>query len=343
MSGADPAAVARAGEVLRVLGEQVVPDGPIGPLTTYRVGGPAALLVTAHDPGDLELVAQAHKETGLPVLVVGRGSNLLVSDAGFPGLAVQLDPASFGQVEMAGSRVVAGAAVALPALARQTVDAGLTGFEWAVGVPGSLGGAVRMNAGGHGSDMAATLSRAWLVDLDRGEELERSLAQMAYGYRRSSVTPSQVVVRAELALQPGDREAGREAIKEIVRWRREHQPGGQNAGSVFTNPPGDSAGRLVDAAGLKGFRWGSATVSPKHANFIQADPGGSADDVRALMDLVRDRVQKDLGVELQPEVRLIGFKLSTSTSPSCPLTGAPPDQMAREAREDGAGADDPDA
>ncbi|MBV9660108.1 MAG: UDP-N-acetylmuramate dehydrogenase [Acidimicrobiales bacterium] len=303
--GSEP--VARALDLLGELGERVRPGGALGPLTTYRVGGPAALLVTVTHRSELQVVARAVEASGLPVLIVGRGSNLLVSDAGFDGIALQLDAAGFGAVEISGTTVGAGASVALPALARQTVDAGLTGFEWAVGVPGSIGGAVRMNAGGHGSDLAASLRSARVTDLARGTEQTLSLRDLAYGYRRSSVTAAQVVTDAVLDLAPGDPASGRETIREIVRWRRQHQPGGQNAGSVFANPPGDSAGRLIDAAGLKGLRWGSAVVSPKHANFIQADPSGSADDVFMLMGQVRQKVYESLGVDLATEVRLVGF------------------------------------
>ncbi len=203
--------------------------------------------------------------------------------------------------------VRAGGAVQLPVLARQSVEAGLTGFEWAAGVPGSLGGAVRMNAGGHGSDMAACLVRYRSVDLASDAEGEYGADRLAYAYRSSSIAPTEVVVWAELALAPGDPEHGRQTISEIVRWRREHQPGGSNAGSVFANPAGDSAGRLVEAAGLKGHRLGTARVSEKHANFIQADDGGSADDVWRLMARVRAEVARRFGVELRPEVHLAGF------------------------------------
>jgi UDP-N-acetylmuramate dehydrogenase len=132
-------------------------------------------------------------------------------------------------------------------------------------------------------------------------------ADLELGYRRSAVTATRVVVWAEFALAPGDVEAGTAELAEIVRWRREHQPGGQNCGSVFTNPAGDSAGRLVDAAGCKGLRRGTAHVSGKHANFIQADPGGSADDVAALIAEVRARVAEHAGVDLHPELRMVGF------------------------------------
>jgi UDP-N-acetylmuramate dehydrogenase len=211
-----------------------------------------------------------------------------------------------------------GAAAYLPVLARQTAAAGLTGLEWAVGVPGSVGGSVRMNAGGHGADVRASLMACRWVDLATGAVEERSLADLSFGYRRSAVSCHHVVIDADFRLHSGDREASEATIREIVRWRREHQPGGQNAGSVFTNPPGDppanSAGWLVEAAGLKGWRFGGAMVSDKHANFIQADPGGSADDVLALMIEVQRRVQERCGVRLTAEVRLVGFdELSTST------------------------------
>jgi UDP-N-acetylmuramate dehydrogenase len=246
------------------------------------------------------------RASGLPTLVVGKGSNLLVADAGFPGVAVVLGEA-FAAVDVDGTSVRAGGAAALPVVARRTVRAGLTGFEWAVGVPGSIGGAVRMNAGGHGSDMAATLVAARVVDLRTGADTEVAAADLDLGYRRSNVTAAHVVVAATLGLAPGDRAAGERTLSEIVAWRRANQPGGQNAGSVFTNPPGDSAGRLIDAAGCKGLRVGTVEVSTKHANFFQADAGGSADDVVALMTEVRRRVLEHAGVDLHPETRMIGF------------------------------------
>ena len=195
----------------------------------------------------------------------------------------------------------------MPVTARRTAAAGLTGFEWAVGVPGAIGGAVRMNAGGHGSDMAASLTRVRVVDLRTGDDGWMAASDLALAYRHSSITTDQLVVTAELALAFGDRERAEAEISEIVRWRREHQPGGQNAGSVFTNPVGDSAGRLIDAAGCKGLRRGSAMVSEKHANFFIADAGGRADDVYALMREVQRRVLEVHGVHLEPETRLVGF------------------------------------
>jgi UDP-N-acetylmuramate dehydrogenase len=342
--GADEAAVRTASQVLAPLGARAVMGGEVGPLTTYRVGGRAALLVTAVGERDLVLINMAVRESGLPVLVIGRGSNLLVADSGFGGIAVILDAAGFGAITVEGLEVRAGGAVPLPALARQTVEAGLTGLEWAVGVPGSVGGGVRMNAGGHGSDIAHHLRSCRVVDLagvdggpagagsggvgsggagSGGAGLDvpvrcRTASDLRFGYRTSAIGSRQVVVEAVFELQSGERDRGRATIRDIVRWRRQHQPGGQNAGSVFTNPrgepPANSAGWLIDRAGCKGRRWGSAMVSPKHANFIQADSGGSADDVLGLMQMVQHEVHRVHGIRLQPEVRMIGFPQPSTSS-----------------------------
>jgi UDP-N-acetylmuramate dehydrogenase len=305
--GDDALAAADAVFAARGMAGRVERDHPLGPLTTYRVGGAAARFVVAESTDDLAAVAAAARAAALPVLVVGRGSNLLVADAGFAGIALSLGVA-FARVDIDGCIVRAGGATSLPVVARRTASAGCTGFEWAVGVPGSVGGAVRMNAGGHGSDMAATLRAVEVADLARHGVVEtRAVSSLALAYRHSSLRDSDVVVSATLQLAPGDAHESLRTIDEIVRWRRENQPGGQNAGSVFTNPPGDSAGRLIDTAGCKGLRVGSAHVSPKHANFFQADEGGSADDVRALMRAVHDRVRAVHGIELRPETRMVGF------------------------------------
>ncbi|MCU1455111.1 MAG: UDP-N-acetylenolpyruvoylglucosamine reductase [Acidimicrobiales bacterium] len=195
-------------------------------------------------------------------------------------------------------------------------------------IRGSIGGAVRMNAGGHGSDMAASLVRVRVVDLAGGEDGAVAAPALDLGYRRSSLASTQVVVHADLQLAPGDRATAEAEVAEIVRWRRANQPGGQNAGSVFTNPPGDSAGRLVDAAGCKGLRHGSAQVSTKHANFIQADEGGSADDVWAVMREVRRRVADATGVQLRVETRMVGFADPTDDPAPEPEPAGQPDGVA---------------
>jgi len=297
------------------LGDRVGHQRPLGGLTTYRVGGAAALFVEAVSEADLLAVRRALRGRKVPLLVVGRGSNLLVADSGFDGVVVRLG-GRFAEITIPGGAVVpegqpvvvrAGGGAGLPVLARRTVEAGLSGFEWAVGVPGSVGGAVRMNAGGHGGDMASCLVRYRWLDLVGDGGGEDSPERLGLGYRTSTLSSGEVVVWAEVGLRTGPVDAGRRALSEIVRWRRRHQPGGSNAGSVFVNPPGDSAGRLVERAGLKGFRLGSAQVSTKHANFIQADDGGSADDVYRLIEHVRRVVAERCGITLRTEVHLVGF------------------------------------
>ncbi|MEY2399889.1 MAG: UDP-N-acetylmuramate dehydrogenase, partial [Actinomycetota bacterium] len=292
----------------RLLGPLAVRDAQLGARTTYRVGGTAALLVVAGDVPELRRVRTAVMETNLDVLVVGRGSNMLVADAGFRGIAVVLGE-GFAHItpDVACRTITAGGAAPFPLVARAAAAAGLGGLEWAVGIPGSVGGAVRMNAGGHGSDVAQCLRDWAFVDLRGGPDGERSIDELRASYRHTAVGASYVVTSATFKVEPTDAGEAEAKIAEIVRWRRANQPGGQNAGSVFTNPSGDSAGRIIEAAGCKGLRIGSAEVSSKHANFIQADANGSADDVRALMNEVQRRVREHAGLELKTEVRLIGF------------------------------------
>ncbi|HEY8092846.1 MAG TPA: UDP-N-acetylmuramate dehydrogenase [Acidimicrobiales bacterium] len=295
-------------EAAAILENAAQRDVPLGPLTTYRVGGSAALLTHVAEVADLALVHRAVLASDVPVLVVGRGSNLLVSDDGFPGLAVVLGPLAL-DIDVDGRVVVAGGAVSLPVLARRTVAAGLTGLEWAVGVPGSVGGGIRMNAGGHGADVASTLLGVRVFDLRSGEDGEVPASALGLRFRGSDLVDHQIVVTARFGLEPGDRAASEAVLADIVRWRREHQPGGQNAGSVFVNPvPGQlSAGEVIDELGLRGLRIGTAEVSRKHANFIQADEGGRADDVRAVMAEVRARVLDARGIALRSEIRQVGF------------------------------------
>lgn len=300
----DPDWVERVEELL---GGKATRDAPLGARTTYRVGGRAAVLVEAQDEDDLARVAKARDQTGADVLVVGKGSNLLVADSGFDGIAVALGE-GFEAIDIAaGGVVVSGGGVAYPVLARTTAQAGWSGLEWAVGVPGSVGGAVKMNAGGHGSTTAERLVSARLVSLLTGGAAVVATADLGLSYRHSAVGADDVVTEATFRLGKGDPQASAAQITEIVAWRRAHQPGGRNAGSIFQNPVGDSAGRLVETAGAKGLRVGSASVSTKHANFIQADQGGSADDVYALIGEVRELVFRRLGVELATEVVCVGF------------------------------------
>jgi len=280
-------------------------DEAMGPHTTYRVGGSVATFVVLEqldDVAELEV-------TNSDVRAVGNGSNLLVADGLHPIVAVQcagsLASLSWSD-EDDGVTVVAGAGMDLPRAARQLAADGVTGFAWAVGVPGTFGGAVAMNAGGHGSDMAASVLavRVWRD----GALTTLTADDLGFGYRTSSLRVHDIVLDVTLGLRRGEATEESEQIREIVRWRREHQPGGANAGSVFRNPPGDAAGRLIEAAGARGLRRGTAMVSDKHANFIVADSGGQANDVFALMREVRARVLADSGILLEPETKLWGFE-----------------------------------
>jgi UDP-N-acetylmuramate dehydrogenase len=284
-------------------------DVPVAGLTTYHVGGPVSVLARVGSPAALVALAGVVAELAPPVLVIGRGSNLLVADAGFVGLGVQLEGA-FEAVDLeAGPGLVrAGGAVALPVLARRAAAIGRQGLEFYVGIPGSVGGAVRMNAGGHGRETADVLVEAEVLDLTSGvAPVALDAAALAFAYRRSALTATHVVMTASFRVTPGAVDECEAAVADIVRWRREHQPGGANAGSVFSNPPGESAGHMIDAAGLKGLRVGGAVVSEKHANFFQAEAGARASDVRELVLEVQRRVLEATGVELVPELRMIGF------------------------------------
>lgn len=306
-------------QVRSVLGSRLNEGYVVSQLTTYRVGGVAAFHFLAETQADLEVAGRVSQDFGLQVLVLGRGSNVLIADSGFDGLVVQLGEFAshivIGEAISEGSSVSvsAGSAVPLPVLARRTAAAGLHGFEWAVGVPGTVGGAVRMNAGGHGSDMARSLVSVAIFDLGSGSVEERTAESLGLHFRGSDLTDADVILRADLELVAGDPRRATAQIEEIVRWRRENQPGGQNAGSVFVNPIPDqlSAGQLIDECGLRGFRIGTAQVSPKHANFIQADPDGSAGDVVEVMIAVQRRVEEQTGHRLRSEIRLVGFPPET--------------------------------
>jgi UDP-N-acetylmuramate dehydrogenase len=299
--------LARLGQ--RLEGVAVVEaDAAIARFTTYRLGGPAAALVHVRSTAAVEALAAALVAERLEVLVVGRGSNLLVADRGFPGVAVVLED-ELAAVDVEGpGPVTAGGGAGLQALARAAAGAGRGGLEFFVGIPGSVGGAVAMNAGGHGRETVEVLVAATVCDLRAGGvPIRRPVAELDLEYRHSALQATDVVVGAELATTPAPVEECEATIAEIVRWRRDHQPGGSNGGSVFRNPPNVAAGQLIDELGLKGHRVGGAFVSPKHANFFQAEPGATADDVRALVLDVQARVRAATGVVLEPELRMIGF------------------------------------
>jgi UDP-N-acetylmuramate dehydrogenase len=294
-------------------------DAPLAPLTTLRVGGPARALVRAQRDAELAAVGQLCVDAQVPWAVVGRGSNLLVADGGFPGVVIVLGRGYRG-LELDGPTVRAGAGEPLPTLAVRLADAGYRGFAWACSVPGTLGGAVRMNAGAHGGEMADHLVEVELIRLRSGVRETWPLATLGLGYRHSELPDDAVVVAATLRLASGHPEAVRAEIAAIRTWRRTHQPLNEpNCGSVFTNPEGDSAGRLIDeVAGAKGLRRGGAQISERHANFIVTRPGATASDVLALIAEVQQRVLTATGVLLRPEVTQLGVQPASSSPASEP-------------------------
>lgn len=286
-------------------------DRPLARLTTYRLGGPAAVYLEPAGPSDIEALGATLKSAGgsTPVLVLGRGSNIVISDRGWPGVVVRLPAAQWSWIAAAegAGRLSAGAATSLPLVANWAARRSLSGAEFLVAVPGSIGGAVRMNAGAHGRQMGDCLVSARVFDLDRLRIEDHAAERFQFSYRHSNLTAGQLVLDATLRLEPADVEWVRDRMESYRRHRAATQPGAvQNAGSVFKNPPGDHAARLIDAVGGKTMSVGGARVSEKHANFIVAGPGASARDVIALMTLLRDRVREQFGVTLEPEVHMVG-------------------------------------
>lgn len=283
-------------------------DVDLAPHTTYKLGGPARLFVDVGDRGLLERVVAAHSRDPQPLLVLGRGSNLLIAESGFAGVVVRLG-SGFGTVDIgANGTATAGGSVPLPRLARALADSGRGGMEWGVGVPGSVGGAVRQNAGCFGVEVVDRLIEAEVVSLATGEQDWRPAANLDLSYRHSSIEALEVVVAARFDTAEADPEESRREMLRVTRWRKENQPGGTlNAGSVFKNPPGEAAGALIDRLGLKGFTVGPVRVSPRHANFVEASAGSSPADVRALIEEVRDRVLAESGVALEREIQYVGF------------------------------------
>jgi UDP-N-acetylmuramate dehydrogenase len=301
-------------------------DWPMAKLTTYRIGGPTAVFVEPADESDLVALARLLKEEApadLPLLTIGRGSNLVVSDEGWPGVVIRLAPQHWSWIESLGDRaeplgtagpgLAAGAATSLPLLANWAARRSLTGLEFLIAIPGSVGGAVRMNAGAHGSEVSDRLVGARVLDTTILEIRTCPTAELGLGYRTSSLGDRDVVLYASFELEQSDPGLIRDRMEEYRRHRSETQPGAvQNAGSVFKNPPGDHAGRLVEAAGLKGLSVGGARVSSLHANFFVAETGTRAQDVFDLVCEVQAQVRERFGVELVPEIRFAGTFASRS-------------------------------
>jgi UDP-N-acetylmuramate dehydrogenase len=281
-------------------------DLPIGPMTSYGLGGPAAIFLEAATDADLVPLAAAAAESGLPIVMLGRGSNLLVSDLGFDGIAVRLG-AGFRWTRVEGSGIAAGASVPLPTVAVLSGQHSLTGIEFAVAIPASVGGAVRMNAGAHGHAVGEVLQEVGVFLLGEARAETIPATRLGFAYRSTDLPSDAVVTSARFALEPGEEAAIQERLREAREWRRATQPLNlPNAGSVFKNPPGDAAGRLIEEICGKGRSVGGARISEVHANFIVATPDARADDVYTLIRRIQRRIKEVTGIELEPEVRLVG-------------------------------------
>ena len=280
-------------------------DEPLKRYTAWKIGGPADALLEPRSVEELVEATEKARERGVPVTVLGGGTNVLVRDGGIRGLTVRLAK-SLTNVEVEGKRVVADAGVLYPVLANTTAGRGLSGLEFATGIPGTVGGAVYMNAGAYGSETREVLDWA---DIFRDGEVARVRNEdLDLSYRHSALheNPDWLVLRAGYTLVPGDPEKLKARIKEFRVQRMTGSPNRPSCGSTFKRPPGDFPGRVIEAAGLKGARVGQIEVSPVHANYLVNLGGGTAEEALELIDLVRERVRERLGVELEPEVRVLG-------------------------------------
>ena len=289
--------------------EGVQANYPLARLTTIRTGGPAEWFSTAGSSERLaELLAWADNEK-LPVGVVGSGSNLLVADEGVRGLVLKLD-GDLASMEPEGHRILCGGGARLPQAAALAARAGLTGLEFGVSIPGTVGGAVKMNANAYGGDLARVLE--WVEIVRAGEVERRTPDSLGFRYRRSNLQPGEVVARASFALDPADPADVTRALADLRAQRREAQPSGiKTFGSTFKNPDdprtnGKTAGQLLEAAGCRGLQVGGARLSEKHANFVENTGEATTADVIALMAEGRRRVREHSGVELEPEVQFLG-------------------------------------
>jgi UDP-N-acetylmuramate dehydrogenase len=296
------------GDIQRRLGVKTSRDESLARFTTMRVGGPADLFAEVRNLFELRAIARFARTRDIPLFLVGRGSDLVISDSGIGGLVVVVRAAG---LRVEGEQLTAEAGVQMAKTSTVSKNAGLSGLEFGLAIPGTVGGAVWANAGAHGSDVQGVLVEAAVMGAD-GEERRLGPGDLGMAYRETTLKHSadgrpDVVLEATFALEPTEPDTIAERLGDIRRWRQEHQPIGQkSAGSVFRNPEGESAGHLIDELGLKEHRVGGAMVSPMHANFIVNTGGATAADVRGLGQLVRQTVRRERGIDLAYEVEFVG-------------------------------------
>jgi len=282
---------------------------PLARYTSIKIGGPADYLLDVEDQTVLTQTLRLLNRYGVVFYLLGKGSNVLVSDRGVHGAVIRLG-GGFKRIEWREEEekvlVTVGAAYPVTQLVREGVRRGYSGLEFAEGIPGSVGGALVMNAGAYGSQMEKIVDRVEGVT-QRGEHIRFNRQEMVFSYRKSNLPPGTVVTQVRLRLSKGEEKEVGSRLRELVTKRKKSQPSGYpNSGSMFRNPEGDFAGRLIEEAGLKGKKIGRAEISERHANFIVNHGGAKAEEVRELMEMARSEVKKKFGVELKPEVRLVG-------------------------------------
>jgi len=287
-----------------MFGKRLLINEPLGKHTSARIGGPADAFLIAHTLDDLRAAAGIAWQHDLPLFILGGGSNILISDAGVRGLVIHNQAE---KVQFQGAAVIAESGASIIHLARRCAKQGLAGLEWAIGVPGSIGGAAYGNAGAHNGDMQAVVTRTTIATPEGDVGL--SGKDMAYMYRSSILKRERwqcVILSVELELKPDNPQAISARMKEYTAYRKRTQPPGATIGSMFKNPPGDYAGRLIEAAGLKDKRIGGAEISAIHANFFLNAGDATAGDVKALAELAQREVKGRFGVELELEIELVG-------------------------------------
>ncbi len=279
-------------------------DVPLAPFCSYKVGGAAELFVEPATAEEVGAVLRAARAGGLGVFVLGGGTNVLVRAGGVRGVTLRLGKA-FRTARAEGERVTAGAIAPMSLAAMAAERAGLEGFEFGYDIPGTVGGALRMNAGAHGREIREVLREVRGVTL-AGDPAVVGVDEIGFSYRTTDYPVEMIFLEGVFGLRSGDRETAAALRREYHEFRLRTQPKGNSVGSVFINPPGDHAGRLIEAAGLKGFRIGNAVVSDKHANWILNEGDATPAELEAVIRAVQERVKERFGVDLRPEVRIVG-------------------------------------
>jgi len=285
------------------LEEIVETDYPLARRTWYGLGGLADFFIRPKTVEQLKKVVRRCNENNIPIYVMGFGSNLLISDDGLRAAVIKLEAEQLAQIEFDGEEVTAWAGAELSKLVLTCVEKGLSGIEALTGIPGSVGGAVKMNAGGNFGDFGAAVESVTLMD-GRGNVFEKSKPELVFDYRRTNIT-AKFILNARLKLNTADSEQIMRTVKEIWIYKKNNQPlNTKNSGCIFKNPKGGSAGALIDRAGLKGLQIGGAVVSEKHANFIIAEKGCTSRDVKRLIEAIKQRVKEQFDIELELEIEV---------------------------------------